>query len=102
VLWISMMVAFWIWLPLLIYKKSRTFRDSFVVSIEEQHFFIETERGKQSWAWREFHSYFETPGFFHLYFDNKTFFLVPKDAFTTQEELDKVRGLFRANINRAK
>jgi hypothetical protein len=102
VLWISMMVAFWIWLPLLIYKKSRTFKDSFVVVIEEHHFFIETEKGKQTWAWREFHSYFETPGFFHLYFDNKTFFLIPKDAFSRQEELDTARSLFRAHIGKAK
>ena len=102
VLWISMMVAFWIWLPLLIYNKSRTFKDAFVVLIEENHFFIETEQGKKSWAWREFHAYFETPGFFHLYFDNKTFFLVPKDAFQTQEELDRARSIFRSSIKSAK
>lgn len=102
VLWISMMVAFWIWLPLLIYNKSRTFKDAFVVLIEDNHFFIETGQGKKSWAWREFHAYFETPGFFHLYFDNKTFFLVPKDAFHTQEELDKARLIFRSNIKSTK
>jgi hypothetical protein len=102
VLWISMMVAFWIWLPLLIYKKSRTFKDSFIVLIEDNHFFIETEQGKKSWAWREFHAYFETPGFFHLYFDNKTFFLVPKDAFQTQEELDNARSIFRSKIKSTK
>lgn len=102
VLWISMMVAFWIWLPLLIYNKSRTFKDAFVVLIEENHFFIETEQGKKSWAWREFHAYFETPGFFHLYFDNKTFFLVPKDALQTQEELDRARSIFRSSIKSAK
>lgn len=102
VLWISMMVAFWIWLPLLIYNKSRTFKDAFVVLIEDNHFFIETGQGKKSWAWREFHAYFETPGFFHLYFDNKTFFLVPKDAFHTQEDLDKARLIFRSNIKSTK
>ena len=102
VLWISMMVAFWIWLPLLIYKKSKTFKDAFVVLIEDHHFFIETEMGRKSFAWREFHAYFETPGFFHLYFDNKTFFLVPKDAFLTQEELDKARLIFRSNIKSTK
>ncbi len=42
VLWISMMVAFWIWLPLLIYRKSKTFQDSFTASFTDQHFFIET------------------------------------------------------------
>ena len=95
VLWICMMVAFWIWLPLLIYRKSKTFQDQFSVTISDQHFFIETGTGNKSWAWREFSSYFETPGFFHLYFDSKSFFLIPKDAFPDQEGLDKVRELFR-------
>ena len=102
VLWISMMVAFWIWLPLLIYSKSRTFKDQFVVMLEENHLFIETENGKKSFAWREFHAYFETPGFFHLYFDSKTFFLIPKDAFYEQDSLDKARSLFRNNIGKSK
>lgn len=102
VLWISMMVAFWIWLPLLIYSKSRTFKDQFVVLLEENHLFIETENGKKSFAWREFHAYFETPGFFHLYFDSKTFFLIPKDAFYEQDSLDKARSLFRNNIGKSK
>ena len=102
VLWISMMVAFWIWLPLLIYSKSKTFKDQFVVFLEENHLFIETENGKKSFAWREFHAYFETPGFFHLYFDSKTFFLIPKDAFYEQDSLDKARALFRNNIGKSK
>lgn len=101
VLWISMMVAYWIWLPALIYRKSKTFRDSFDVTISNQHFFIETSAGTKSWAWREFSNYYETPGFFHLYFDNKSFFLVPKDAFDGQEELDEARRIFRAEIKKA-
>jgi hypothetical protein len=97
-----MMVAFWIWLPLLIYSKSKTFKDQFIVLLEENHLFIETEHGKKSFAWREFHAYFETPGFFHLYFDSKTFFLIPKDAFYEQDSLDKARALFRNNIGKSK
>jgi hypothetical protein len=101
VLWISMMVAFWIWLPLLIYRKSKTFQDSFTASFTEQHFFIETAVGGQkSWAWREFSSYFETPGFLHLYFDNKSFFLVPKDAFPDQESLDAARSVLRDQVKK--
>ena len=100
VLWISMMVAFWIWLPAMIYRKSKTFKDEFAISIEENHFFIETVNGKKSWAWREFSSYYETPGFFHLYFDSKSFFLVPKDAFLEQEQLDNARTIFREHITK--
>ena len=100
VLWISMMGAFWIWLPALIYKKSNTFRDEFKVFIESQHFFIETKSGKKSWAWREFESYYETPGFFHLYFDGKSFFLVPKTSFQTEEDIDLARKIFREEIKK--
>lgn len=100
VLWISMMVAFWLWLPSTIYRKSRTFRDAFTVRIEEQHFFVETESGQRSWAWREFSSYYETPAFIHLYFDSKSFFLVPKDAFEDQDSLEKARAIFRNNIRK--
>ena len=101
VLWISMMVAFWIWLPALIYKRSKTFQDQFSVAIEEQHFFIETSGTSKSWAWRAFDRYYETPGFFHLYFDAKSFFLIPKDAFKTEEELEKARAIFRNNIRKS-
>lgn len=101
VLWISMMVSFWIWLPSLIYKKSKTFQDQFQVSIEEQHFYIEAAGSTKSWAWREFDRYYETPGFFHLYFDAKSFFLVPKDAFSIEEEVEKARTIFRNNIKKS-
>jgi magnesium-transporting ATPase (P-type) len=98
VLWISMMVAFWIWLPALIYSKSKTFKDEFDVVISEQHFFIETPQRNKSWAWREFSSFYETPGFFHLYFDTRTFFLIPKNAFQDQESLDEARKLMKQGI----
>jgi len=78
VLWISMMVAFWIWLPLLIYRKSKTFQDNFTAAFTDQHFFIETASGQKSWAWREFSSYFETPGFFAFVFRQQKFFPCPE------------------------
>jgi len=52
----------------LIYRKSKTFQDHFEVSIEEQHFFIETSSGKKSWAWREFNRYYETHWIFSFVF----------------------------------
>lgn len=95
VLWISMMFAFWIWLPLVVYKKSKTFQDEFEVSIEPHHFFINTNSGRKGWAWREFSAYYETPGFFHLYFDRKTFFLVPKNVFENDESIGEARKILK-------
>jgi hypothetical protein len=102
VLWLSMMVAFWIWLPALIYRRSRTFQDHFQVSIEAHHLVIDTEKGRKTWAWREFSNFFETPGFFHLYFDSRSFFLIPKDAFPDSDAIHSARHLMRNNIRRRK
>jgi hypothetical protein len=96
VLWLSMMVAFWIWLPYVIYRKSRTFKDTFYVSVDENHLSIETEKSNKIWAWREFSSMIETPGFFHLYFDSRSFFLLPKDVFESSDDVHLARGYMRA------
>jgi YcxB-like protein len=100
VLWLSMMVAFWLWLPSLIYRRSKTFKDNFSVTIEENHLFIETEKGKKSWAWREFSNFFETPGFFHLYFDSRSFFLLPKEAFANSDDLHEARQIMKSRVNK--
>jgi hypothetical protein len=98
VLWMAMMFAFWIWLPYIIYKRSKTFQDSFTVIIEEDHLFLITEKGQKSWAWREFSNYIETPGFFHLYFDAKSFLLLPKDVFQDDNQIATARHIFQAKI----
>jgi hypothetical protein len=48
---------------------------------------LQTQRGSLAWAWNDFSSFLETPYFFHLYFNSRAFFLVPKDAFTDLESL---------------
>ena len=100
ILWFGMMLAFWVWLPGLIYRKSRTFKDSFVVYLEENHLFIDTELGRKTFAWREFSNFFETPGFFHLYFDSRSFFLLPKDAFANSDDVFKARQILKAGIQK--
>ncbi|WP_336515316.1 YcxB family protein [Pollutibacter soli] len=100
VLWLAMMLAFWVWLPALIYRRSKTFKDSFTVTIEENHMFIDTDRGRKTFAWREFSNFFETPGFFHLYFDPRSFFLLPKDAFADSDQVHRARQIMKAGIKR--
>ncbi len=100
VLWLSMMAAFWIWLPQLVYRRSRTFKDSFFIHIDENHLTIETEKTNKIWAWREFSSLIETPGFFHLYFDSRSFFLIPKDVFDSSDDIQKVRVMMRDKIRK--
>ena len=100
VLWLSMMAAFWIWLPMLVYRRSRTFKDSFFINIDENHLTIETENTNKVWAWREFSSLIETPGFFHLYFASRSFFLIPKDAFASSDDIHQARQMMRNKISK--
>lgn len=101
--WIMIMLAFWWWLPATIYKRSVTFKDRFTVRLEENHFFIDNGHGSsKSWAWREFSEMIETPNFFHLYFNPRSFFLLPKDAFANSDEIHAVRHLLREQIGAVK
>ncbi|HEY5408304.1 MAG TPA: YcxB family protein [Ginsengibacter sp.] len=97
-LWFCLMVSFWYILPNLIYRKSKTFKDRLKVSFEPQHMFIENERGSRSWPWTDFSTMMESPYFFHLYFDSRSFFIIPKDAFEI-DKLGEVRKFLKEKIN---
>lgn len=99
VLWFAMMLAFWFLLPLTIYKKSVTFQQRLRATFGKDEFTIENERGSKSWGWGEFTTTMESPHFFHLYFDARSFFIVPKEAFS-QEDVPLVRKVLAEKINR--
>ena len=80
-LWFTLMISFWFVMPALVYKRAATFKDHFTVNLEDNHLFLENERGSKSWPWASFSSFIESPHFFHLYFDARSFFLLPKEAF---------------------
>lgn len=100
VLWIVLMFAFWVFLPGSIYKKAETFKDHFRVTLDDKHVYMENNKGSRIWAWREFSTYLESPYFFHLYFDARAFFLVPKSAFQNINELQEARALLKKNIGK--
>jgi hypothetical protein len=99
VLWFGLMITFWYLLPITIYKKSITFKDRFKATFGKEEFTIENERGSRSWAWKEFSTSLESPHFFHLYFNTRSFFIVPKEAFL-EEELNEARKLLAAKIGK--
>ena len=96
-LWFIMMILFWFLLPRIIYKRSATFKDRFRAILGNNHFRIENERGGRDWQWNEFSSWMESPHFFHLYFNSRSFFIVPKEAFEGDEE-HEARKIFKAKI----
>ncbi|MEO6454124.1 MAG: YcxB family protein [Ginsengibacter sp.] len=97
VLWFAIMIAFWFILPYGIYKKAQTFKDHFSVTLSDKHLFLENERGSKSWPWSAFSSIKESPYFFHLYFDARSFFLIPKEAFAI-ETISEVRRELKLKI----
>jgi signal transduction histidine kinase len=97
VLWFALMIAFWFLLPYTIYKRSATFQDSFRAILGNNSFMIENDRTSRSWEWKEFSTSLESPHFFHLYFDTRSFFIVPKDAFNG-DDVHEARKIIQARI----
>ncbi len=98
-LWFSMMILFWFLLPLIIYRKAQTFKDSFRVLLDNHEFAIENERGGRSWNWSEFSTWMESPHFYHLYFNSRSFFIIPKDAFLG-DDVHEARKILKSNIKK--
>ena len=97
VLWFALMVSFWYFMPAIIYNRAKTFKDRFKVNLGPQEFYIENANGSRSWHWSDFSAWMETPHFFHLYFNSRSFFIIPKEAFA-DEEIHDVRMLFNEKI----
>jgi YcxB-like protein len=97
VLWIALMIVFWFLLPNMVYKKADTFKDHFTAILTDKTFRIENDRGGRSWDWAAFSTWLETPHFFHLYFNSRSFFIVPKDAFEN-ENVHAARKILQDNI----
>jgi YcxB-like protein len=98
-LWIVLMVVFWYLLPAIIYRRTATFKDSFKVTLSPDLFTIENKNVRRSWEWSEFSSFMESPHFFHLYFNPRSFFIVPKEAFA-EGDLPEVRLLLQGKISK--
>ena len=98
-LWFVLMISFWYILPGIIYRKAATFRDRFKVSFEDQHMFLENDRGSRSWPWTAFSTLLESPHFFHLYFNSRSFFIIPKEAFEA-DQLGEIRHFLKEKIKK--
>ena len=97
-LWFILMVTFWFVLPGMVYRRAATFRDHFIMNFEENSFSVGNERGSRSWPWNALSTFLETPHFFHLYFDNRSFFLVPKNALASSDEIYALRHLLKEKV----
>jgi hypothetical protein len=67
---------------------------------DEDAFSVGNERGSRSWGWHKLSKFIETPKFFHLYFDARSFFLVPKDGFESKDDVYQLRQLLKQKVHR--
>ncbi|MEO6931988.1 MAG: YcxB family protein [Chitinophagaceae bacterium] len=98
VLWFILILVIWKILPGSIYRKAMTFKDHFTMQFLDNEVRLENERGVKAWEYSVFSKFVESPNFFHLYFDSRSFFLVPKDAFRDITDMQDTRKLLKEKI----
>jgi hypothetical protein len=98
-LWFFLMITFWFLLPLGIYSRSQTFKEQFTIFFYTTHIHLETSQGYTDWRWEQIQFFMESPYFFHLYFNSKSFFLIPKDS-SKQELMAEIKGLLKQYLKR--
>jgi hypothetical protein len=97
-LWIALMVSFWFILPMMVYRRAITFKHEFSMRFEDEGFTLSHEKGSKVWPWKALKNYLETPHFFHLYFDSRSFFLVPKSGCKDSDEVHELRQLIKSKV----
>ena len=99
-LWIVLMISFWFILPFMVYRRAITFKHEFSMDFRDDGFTLAHERGSKSWAWTALKSYLESPHFFHLYFDSRSFLLVPKSGCKDSDEVFELRGMIKSKVKK--
>ncbi len=99
-MWFLLMLVIWRILPVRIYKNAITFKDHFALTLEQDGVEIANEKMSRKWTWDLFSHFVESPYFFHLYFDTRSFFLIPKDAMKDFETVQLFRDAFRDSIGK--
>lgn len=101
-LWFLLMLTFWFWLPRMVYRRSDTFKENIDLRFRDNDILLETSRGHTNWTYNKFQYYMESPYFFHLYINEKSFFLIPKDACGPEADTHEVRTMLDEKIGRKK
>lgn len=99
-LWAVLMVFFWFVFPYSVYSKTAMFKHEYSMSFDEQNFSLEHNGRGKSWPWSALKKYMESPDFFHLYFDSRTFLLVPKDGCKDSDEVHELRTLIKSKVSK--
>jgi YcxB-like protein len=98
-LWMVLMLVFWFIMPRFVYRRTLTFKDSFKATFDGNGYTMENDRGSRTWPWSELSNWMESPHFFHLYFNPRSFLIVPKDAFAG-DDVHAARKVLEENITK--
>ncbi|MBL7724047.1 MAG: YcxB family protein [Chitinophagaceae bacterium] len=99
-LWLVLMISFWFILPFMVYRRAVTFKHEFSMDFQEDGFTLAHERGSKSWPWSSLKNFVESPHFFHLYFDSRSFLLVPKSGCKDSDEIHELRNLIKGKVKK--
>lgn len=100
-LWIVLMISFWFVLPMMVYRRAETFQHSFSMDFGNEQFTLRhANGGGRSWDWNRLSFFMESPHFFHLYFDSRSFLLVPKSGMKNSDEVQELRHLLGEKVRR--
>ena len=100
-LWVVLMISFWFILPGAVYRRAVTFKHNFSMNFDQEGFTLGHEGGgSKNWQWTALKNYVESPHFFHLYFDSRSFFLVPKDGCKDTDEVYDLRQLIKSKVKK--
>jgi hypothetical protein len=97
IMWLLIMIATWFILPYAVYKKTAMFQHRFIAHFLTEKLILETEAGNASWEWNKFQRYTESPNCFHLYFNTKSFLIIPNDNIS-DEMRHEIRGILKKGI----
>lgn len=97
-LWLMLMIAIWWGMPLLVYRQTRAFQHEFTMQFSVVGFELHHDGQGKSWNWKSLHHFTETPHFFHLYFDARSFWLLPKAVLSDADRI-QLRNWLRTCIN---
>lgn len=97
-LWFILMLVFWFFLPRIVYRRSSTFKEEIDMTFYPQSIDLSTSRGHASWGYDKFSYFIESPHFFHLYINERSFFLIPKECCIGEADIKEVRALLNEKI----
>ncbi len=99
-LWVVLMVSFWFILPGMVYRRAVTFKHNFSMEFTDDGITLGHERGAKSWPWSALKNFIESPHFFHLYFDSRSFLLIPKNGCRDKDEVFELRQLLKTKVRK--